>query len=67
MTPDKSMENERDLDIAASEQEIQYETSLRPASFQEYVGQSKIKKNLSVFMEAARMRQAFGFEARVRG
>ena len=57
MTQDNSMENEREIDIAANEQEVQYETSLRPASFQEYVGQSKIKKNLSIFMEAARMRQ----------
>ena len=57
MTPDNSMEDERDLDAAASEQEVQYETSLRPASFQEYVGQSKIKKNLGIFMEAARMRR----------
>ncbi len=58
MTPaDNSMEEERDLDAVAGEQEVQYETSLRPASFQEYVGQSKIKKNLSIFMEAARMRR----------
>ena len=55
--PDNSMEEERDLDAAAGEQEVQYETSLRPASFQEYVGQSKIKKNLGIFMEAARMRR----------
>ena len=50
MTPDNSMEDERDIDAAASEQEVQYETSLRPASFQEYVGQSKIKKNLGIFL-----------------
>jgi Holliday junction DNA helicase RuvB len=56
MTPENSMEDERNLDITAGDQEIQYETSLRPASFAEYVGQSKIKKNLSIFMEAARMR-----------
>jgi len=57
MTPENSMDDERDLDNTAGDQEIQYETSLRPNSFEEYVGQSKIKKNLSIFMEAARMRQ----------
>jgi Holliday junction DNA helicase RuvB len=56
MTPEDHMD-ERDLDITAGDQDIQYETSLRPASFGEYVGQTKIKKNLSIFMEAARMRQ----------
>jgi len=57
MTPDNDMDNEREMDSGANDLEVQYETSLRPASFQEYVGQSKIKKNLSIFMEAARMRQ----------
>ena len=57
MTPENSMDDDHDLDITAGDQEIQYETSLRPASFQEYVGQVKIKKNLRIFMEAARMRQ----------
>ncbi|MGV7220056.1 MAG: Holliday junction branch migration DNA helicase RuvB [Nitrospinales bacterium] len=57
MTTENSMDDERDLDITAGDQDIQYETSLRPASFSEYVGQTKIKKNLSIFMEAARMRQ----------
>ncbi|MCL1953672.1 MAG: Holliday junction branch migration DNA helicase RuvB, partial [Firmicutes bacterium] len=33
------------------------EVSLRPQSFDEYIGQSKIKKNLKVFIEAAKARQ----------
>jgi Holliday junction DNA helicase RuvB len=33
--------------------EDSYEVSLRPSSFDEYIGQEKIKKNLQVFIEAA--------------
>jgi holliday junction DNA helicase RuvB len=33
-----------------------YEVSIRPGSLDEYIGQQKIKENLSVFMEAARRR-----------
>ena len=34
-----------------------YETSLRPKSLSEYIGQEKIKKNLSIFIEAAKQRR----------
>lgn len=34
-----------------------YELSLRPKTIAEYIGQEKIKKNLSVFIEAARLRK----------
>ncbi|PIQ97156.1 MAG: Holliday junction branch migration DNA helicase RuvB [Nitrospinae bacterium CG11_big_fil_rev_8_21_14_0_20_56_8] len=37
-------------------EEIQYETTLRPSSFADYVGQEKIKSNLDIFISAARMR-----------
>jgi Holliday junction DNA helicase RuvB len=40
-----------------SEEEISYELSLRPSSFDEFIGQSKIKSNLSVFIEATKSRQ----------
>lgn len=33
-----------------------YENSLRPKSMAEYIGQEKIKKNLSIFIEAAKQR-----------
>jgi len=36
--------------------EVQAEKSLRPALLDEYVGQSKIKDNLSLFMQAAKKR-----------
>ena len=34
-----------------------YETSLRPKSFSEYIGQQKVKENLAIFIEAAKKRQ----------
>jgi Holliday junction DNA helicase RuvB len=40
-----------------SDEEISYELSLRPSSFDEFIGQSKIKSNLSVFIEATKSRQ----------
>ncbi len=36
--------------------EASYEVSIRPGSLDEYIGQEKIKANLSVFMEAAKRR-----------
>ncbi len=38
-------------------EEENYEAGLRPRSLQEYVGQSKAKQNLKVFIDAARKRQ----------
>lgn len=40
-----------------SEEESSYEITLRPKSFQEFVGQDKIKENLSVFIEATKNRK----------
>ncbi len=37
--------------------DTQFESSLRPSTFTEYVGQEKIKKNLEIFISAARMRK----------
>ncbi len=36
--------------------ENNYEVTLRPSSFDEYIGQEKIKKNLQVFIKAAKKR-----------
>ena len=36
--------------------EASYEVSIRPGSLDEYIGQEKIKENLSVFIEAAKRR-----------
>ncbi len=37
--------------------ELSFEQSLRPQNLQQYIGQDKVKANLSVFIEAARMRE----------
>ena len=34
-----------------------FEASLRPTTFDEYVGQTRLKENLKVYIEAARRRQ----------
>ncbi len=39
------------------EEDEGYDVSLRPKSLEEYIGQEKIKQNLSVFMEAAKQRR----------
>ncbi|MFQ5881245.1 MAG: Holliday junction branch migration DNA helicase RuvB [Candidatus Methylomirabilales bacterium] len=39
------------------EEDQQWEPSLRPKSWEEYVGQEKVKDNLRVFIEAARARR----------
>jgi len=37
--------------------EVKIETTLRPDAWNEYIGQDRIKKNLSVFIEASKKRQ----------
>jgi Holliday junction DNA helicase RuvB len=46
----------RALDAAAQGDDAGYDRTLRPKTFAEYVGQSKHKENLRVFVEAARKR-----------
>jgi len=50
-----------DRDIVSGESspddEVHYENNLRPKSFHEFVGQQKIKENLSVFISAAKNRK----------
>jgi Holliday junction DNA helicase RuvB len=45
------------IEPEAAEAEGAFETSLRPRSLAEYIGQEKIKSNLAVFIEAARRRR----------
>jgi len=47
---------ERVVEIEKFAGENQYEASLRPSSWEEYIGQERIKKNLKVFIEAAKKR-----------
>ncbi len=47
---------ERIVEIEKFDNESNYELSLRPDSWDEYIGQEKIKKNLKVFIEASKKR-----------
>ncbi|HYK71584.1 MAG TPA: Holliday junction branch migration DNA helicase RuvB [Pseudoneobacillus sp.] len=49
--------DERIISTEADGQEINFEQSLRPQNIDQYIGQSKVKENLKVFIEAARLRQ----------
>ncbi len=51
------MDPNENLDASAENEEIQFEANLRPQNFKEYIGQEKIKKNLEIFISAARMRK----------
>src|SRR5215210_2339337 len=43
--------------IAVDDAEVQFDASLRPAQLSEYIGQTKVKENLRVFMKAALKRR----------
>ena len=47
---------ERVVEINKIDFESDYETSLRPTTWRDYIGQEKIKKNLQVFIEASKKR-----------
>jgi len=47
---------ERMVEIERFDEEVTYEVTLRPSSWDEYIGQEKIKKNLKVFIEASKKR-----------
>ncbi len=46
----------RALDAAAQGEDVRFERSLRPKNLDDYIGQTKHKDNLRVFVEAARRR-----------
>ncbi|MGM9928247.1 MAG: Holliday junction branch migration DNA helicase RuvB [Bacillus sp. (in: firmicutes)] len=48
---------ERIVQSEAEAEEQSFESTLRPQALQHYIGQTKVKENLQVFIEAARMRQ----------
>jgi len=48
---------ERIVEIDKISFESEYETSLRPTRWEDYIGQEKIKKNLKVFIKASKKRQ----------
>lgn len=49
--------DERIMDIEAQNQEEAFEFSLRPQNLSQYIGQDKVKENLRVFIDAAKMRE----------
>lgn len=48
---------ERIIEIEKISFENEYEKSLRPSSWDDYIGQEKIKKNLQVFIQASKKRE----------
>src|SRR6478735_3532853 len=48
---------ERIISGERDQEDVSFETSLRPTTLKQYIGQDKVKENLSVFIEAARLRK----------
>ena len=51
------MTTDRLITATASSEDDRFEVSLRPRSLQEYIGQTKAKENLQIFIDAARGRR----------
>ena len=51
------MNEERIIDTQEKPSDIMLDNSLRPKNLGEYIGQSRIKANLGIFIEAAKKRQ----------
>ncbi|MBI4971116.1 MAG: Holliday junction branch migration DNA helicase RuvB [Candidatus Omnitrophica bacterium] len=51
------MDDERIFSSNLKEEDLEFDSSLRPSQLGEFTGQSKIKENLSVFIEAAQKRR----------
>jgi Holliday junction DNA helicase RuvB len=49
--------DERIVSGEADTQELSFEQSLRPQTLKQYIGQDKVKENLEIFIEAAKLRQ----------
>ena len=50
------MEDDRIISGFARENEKTIETNIRPRTLEEYIGQSKVKEKMRIFIEAARTR-----------
>ena len=53
---DKSIKNSL-ISPLSTEEESNFEVTLRPAKLTDYIGQEKVKSNLAIFIEAARKRK----------
>ena len=49
--------DDRVVSSEATKDDDQYELSLRPQNLVQYIGQDKVKENLKIFIEAAKMRE----------
>lgn len=49
-------EKNREISVTAKDDELQYESNLRPSKFVEFVGQEKVVENLGIFIEATKKR-----------
>ena len=52
----KNFMTDRVITPLPKDEDLSVETSLRPRMLSEYIGQEKVKENLSVFIEAAKRR-----------
>lgn len=50
-------ETERLVSQELKSEDLEFDAALRPASFDEFIGQGKLKENLGIFVEAARQRK----------
>ncbi len=53
---DKPIKNSL-ISPSITEEEVEFEVTLRPAKLTDYIGQEKVKSNLAIFIEAARKRR----------
>ncbi len=51
------MEHERIITTAFRREDAMLEPTLRPSSFDEYIGQEHVKSNMKIYIEAAKMRK----------
>ena len=51
------MEEDRLTTQTLREEDVEFEATLRPTDFSDFIGQKKIKENLTVYIEAARKRK----------
>ena len=50
------MSSDRIVSSARTEDEVQYEAGLRPRTLNDYIGQDRVRENLTVSVTAARNR-----------
>ncbi|GLO66694.1 Holliday junction branch migration DNA helicase RuvB [Oceanobacillus kimchii] len=49
--------DDRMIDGELQDQDVEIEFSLRPSTLAQYIGQDKVKENLTIFIQAAKMRE----------